>query len=285
MDSASPSCAGARDHGSGALPGVSDGPESRRGGRSALTLRDVWTRPLPHMRDEPSTRLMCRTILTLARRRIRAVTGEKWVQPERDPFVVVCNHGQRLEALIVPTLLIFLRGGKRVHFMADWNFLLVPLVASAFRRSQVIVIGRKDARPRWLNHFRPRLTSRRPPLRQALDRLAAGCPVGVFPEGTVNRDPAQLLRGETGAARIVLHAGVPIVPLGIRYHDTVEGEPIPERAPLSIEIGPPVSASPRTLPPHPNRIEVHRLHARIMNEISRLSGKRWPGTPPVEEDP
>lgn len=285
MDQAASSCASNCDDGSGVLPGVSDGPEVRREGLAALTLRDIWSRPLPHMRDEPLTRLLCRTILTLARRRIRGVTGETWVQPERDPFVVVCNHGQRLEALIVPTLLIFLRGGKRVHFMADWNFLLVPFVGLAFRRSQVIVVGRKSARPRWLNVLKARLVPRRPPLRQALDRLAAGSPVGVFPEGTVNRDPERLLRGETGAARIVLHAGVPIVPMGIRYHDTNAGEPVPERAPLSIQIGPPVCASPRTLPPHPSRIEVRRLHARIMNEISRLSGKRWPGTPPVEEDP
>ncbi|MFZ5786342.1 MAG: lysophospholipid acyltransferase family protein, partial [Acidobacteriota bacterium] len=106
----------------------------------------------------------------------------------------------------------------------------------------------------------------------------------VFPEGTVNRDPERLLRGEMGAARIVLHAAVPIVPLGIRYHDLVAGEQIPERAPLSIEIGPPLSAGPTALPPQPSRIEVRRLHARIMTEISRLSGKYWPGTPPVEED-
>ena len=46
-----------------------------------------------------------------------------------------------------------------------------------------------------------------PTLERARAHLAAGRSIGVFPEGEVNRDPARLLRGRRGTARLSLETG------------------------------------------------------------------------------
>lgn len=238
-----------------------------------LSFGEIWRRPLPDLAAEPTTRLICRLILHLARDRILGVVGSEHILPHNDPFIVACNHSQRLEALVVPALLIFLRGGKRIHFLADWNFLLVPFVGTAFRRSQVIVVGRKSARPALLNHLRPWLVDSRPSFRRALDRLAERSPVGIFPEGTVNRNAERLLPGELGAARLSLHSGAPVVPLGIRFKGLPPGAPIHERLPFSIEIGPPLT--PPVPGGRPDAREARRLHSRLMRALAHHCGKRW----------
>jgi 1-acyl-sn-glycerol-3-phosphate acyltransferase len=62
-----------------------------------------------------------------------------------------------------------------------------------------------------------------PPLEQARQHLIAGRSIGIFPEGTVNRDRSQLLRGRYGAARLSLETGVPVTPAGIRFSTTRGG--------------------------------------------------------------
>ncbi len=50
----------------------------------------------------------------------------------------------------------------------------------------------------------------------AIETIRAGALAGIFPEGTVNPDPAAgLVRGGKGAARIALATGAPVVPVGI----------------------------------------------------------------------
>lgn len=256
-------------------PGPAAAPE-RAGlgaGTFPLSLGEIWSRPLPYLAEEPTTRLVCRLILHLARERVLGVMGSEHILPHNDPFIVACNHSQRIEALVVPTLLIFLRGGKRIHFLADWNFLLVPFVGTALRRSQVIAVGRKSARPAFLNHLRPWLVDSRPSFHLALNRIAERSPVGIFPEGTVNRNADRLLPGELGAARLALHSGAPVVPLGIRFCGLPPGAPIHERLPFSIDIGPPMA--PPTSGGRPDAREARRLHSRLMRALAHHSGKRW----------
>ena len=87
---------------------------------------ELWRRPLPHQ-PEAVTRALCRGVLSLGGGRVASIDGLEHIAPERDPFVLVANHSQRLEAVLVPTLLIFHRGGKPIHFLADWPMRLVPI--------------------------------------------------------------------------------------------------------------------------------------------------------------
>jgi 1-acyl-sn-glycerol-3-phosphate acyltransferase len=86
----------------------------------ALRTPSVWRAPLPRL-GSSSDRLLTRIVCRLALSRIHDVEGWKYILPERDPFVLVCNHSSRREALFLPALLLLARGGRPVRFLADWN--------------------------------------------------------------------------------------------------------------------------------------------------------------------
>jgi 1-acyl-sn-glycerol-3-phosphate acyltransferase len=143
------------------------------------------------------------------------------------------------------------------------------------RRGQVLTSTRKNARPRFLNRLRHRHSPPQPPFERAVELLAAGRSVGVFPEGTANRDPQQLLRGRHGAARLSLQGGVPIVPVGIRFPFEPLGAPIRDFARLSIEIGEPLPPNHAPGDATATLGAVRARHAEIMTALAALSGKTW----------
>ena len=55
----------------------------------------------------------------------------------------------------MPALLILHRGGQLIHFLADWNYRLIPGVGLIYRRAQTITVTRKSARPKFLNVLKP----------------------------------------------------------------------------------------------------------------------------------
>jgi 1-acyl-sn-glycerol-3-phosphate acyltransferase len=228
-----------------------------------------WPIPEQEFRD----RCLIRGLTLLGRGQVRVVSGLQHVAPTNDPFIVALNHGTRREALLVPAILMLYRGGRLIHFLADWNFRLIPGIGLIYRRAQTITVTRKSARPGILDLLKPFYLERLTVLERARARLLAGMSVGIFPEGRVNNDRDRLLKGRTGAAYLSLQTGVPIVPAGIRLPDGEPGRTTP-RAPLEIRIGAPLK------PPRLNRgraaiADLRIWHAAIMGEISRLSGKAW----------
>ena len=105
-------------------------------------------------------------------------------------------------------------------------------------------------------------------------KLLEGRTLGIYPEGTVNRNPKLLLRGYTGAARLSLVTGAPIVAAGIRFPGHPLDQPIPDGARFTIDIGAPI------YPSKVNEIDidaemVRDWHHCIMRELSRLSHKEF----------
>lgn len=236
------------------------------------SVREIWRRPLPHLEGQPGTRYLCRILLTVFHRRALGFEGLEHIQADQDPFLLALNHSQRLEAVLIPTWLCFHRGGRMVHFLADWNFLLIPGLASVIRRHDPIVVVRKDARPRFLNRFKDRFRGTRLPFEEAGHRLRAGRSVGIFPEATVNRDPVHLLRGQSGVARLALETGVPVVPAGVRFPNANQARRISDSEPFLVRFGRPILPVPEA----PGRTpDVSGIHAQIMGAISTLSGKEW----------
>ena len=235
-------------------------------------LMTLWTQPLPALKEERVVRWMCRLVTSISRRWVLGFEGLDHVPAERDPFILALNHSQRPEAVIVPTWLCYHRGGRLVHFLADWNFLLLPVVGWIIRLHDPIVVVRKDAKPRILNRFRSRFQGTQTPFEESLRRLAEKRSVGVFPEATTNRHPTQLLRGQTGVARLAIEAQVPVVPVGIRFPNHVGEGPIQDHEPFSVHIGPALT------PPQAcsgSQDHVTEFHEQIMRAISTLSGKGW----------
>lgn len=235
------------------------------------TLTDLFHRPLNGLGlfDRSIMRGLGYFVLPC----FESIRGLEHVRPEADPFVLALNHSTRLEAVALPALLVYHRTGRRVHFLADWNFQMIPGIGLLYRRSGAIVVTRKSARPRFLNVLKPLYSYREPSHARALAHLRAGRSVGIFPEGTVNRDPERLLRGRLGAARLSLEAGVPVVPGGIR---DVGGDP--RRPRFELNFGPPLVPRPRT-GEQVASADVRAWHATIMTEIARLSGKAWEPLP------
>jgi len=228
--------------------------------------------PLPQLTI--ADRWVVRGLALLGRRQVLAVFGLENLHPAEDPFIVAINHTTRREALLVPALLVLHRGGRLIHFLADWNFRLIPGVGWLYRRGGAITVTRKSARPPILNLLKPLYTHPLPALERARRLLAAGRSVGIFPEGTVNPDPLHLLPGRLGAARLSLETGVPVVPVGIRFPGAQPDRPIPGRAPMEVHIGAALYP-PRAPTPDKVRLQIRAWHATVMGEIGRLSGKSW----------
>ena len=233
------------------------------------TLSEIWSRPLPFLDGDPLTRFLCRSVSSLSLRFIVDIEGLDVVQPSRDPFVLALNHSQRMEAVLVPTRLIHERRGRLLHFVADWQYLLVPFVAMLYRRSRVVVSKTKSARPKLFNALRPLVCPSESVFRQAKQRIAAGGSVGIFPEGRMNRDPHRLLPGHLGAARLAMATGAPIVPGGISFPMHDPAQPIRDSSRMRIRLGEPLEP-PRAA----TRGAARAFHHAIMSEISALSGKR-----------
>jgi 1-acyl-sn-glycerol-3-phosphate acyltransferase len=255
---------------------VSPSPLQQRYQRPGVPgWRELWTRPLPLLDGQPTIRTVCRVVTSLSRWQVREIHGLEHIAPERDPFILALNHNQRPEALVVPTWLCFHRRGRMVHFLADWNFLLVPVVGWVIRLHDPIVVVRKDAKPKFLNRYKARFRDRLAPFEEAQRRLKLGQSLGIFPEATTNRHPTELLRGQVGMARLAVETQVPVVPGGIRFPGHPSDGPIQDRERFSVHFGAPLM--PPANPADPDEA-ASIFHEQIMRAISTLSGKQWQPT-------
>lgn len=238
-----------------------------------LSLADVLRPPLA---IEPAgSRWLLRALVLLARRRVLTVDGLEHIRAANDPFILALNHSSRAEALLVPSALVFYRGGALIRFLADWNFRLIPGLGLIYRRAETVSVMRKPARPRFLNILKPLYRGPLTAFEQGRAHLIAGRSIGIFPEGAVNRSPERLLRGRHGAARLSLETGAPVIPAGIRFPDLEPGAPIDGGAMMTIEIGHPLVPTKRVAGAQAPLTDVRAWHAVIMGELARLSGKTW----------
>lgn len=255
-------------------PGVSTPVRNRRSAvsRPFFSRSDVWRAPLPWLHDRPFLRFGVRLTLAVFRSRVLAVHGAERLAHISGPTLFVANHSQRPEAAVLPAVLSVLSRGRNVHFLADWNFLVIPGLGWFLGLGEPIAVVRKDLRPRFLNFLKPLYSAGVPPMEQARLRLRLHEPVGIFPEGTVNRSRIDLMRGLTGAAKLSLETGATVVPVGIRFEARDDSRPISDFEPFEIHIGEPL-APPDV--PEPARADVAGWHARIFRSLARLSGKNW----------
>jgi 1-acyl-sn-glycerol-3-phosphate acyltransferase len=261
----------------GTLPFRTDPPST-----SLPTIREILFRPLPHLHDRRALRWTIRLVLLAFRSRIRAVYGAERLASLSGAVVFAANHNQRLEAVILPALLTFLGRGRNVHFLADWNFIVIPVLGWILSLNEPIVVVRKDLRPRWLNFMRRWFDDVPPPMERAALLLRQHSRVGIFPEGTAHRDRNRMLRGLGGAARLSLECGATVVPVGLRFRSGPGLGPIRDLESFEVHIGEPLT--PPDLP-SPNRRDLLAWNARILGTISTLCGKAWsPENPRTRTD-
>lgn len=222
---------------------------------------------MPHAPNRKNA-FYVRCLMRFFRRRLLAIDGNlQQLCPQHDPQVFVFNHSMRIEAVLAPAVLAFSRRGKLVHFMADWQFLMVPIVRDIYRSGQSIIVTTKSAKPKFLNFMKPKEEG------SAFDRavklLQGGSSIGLFPEAVMNRDPNNLLRGMPGAAKMAVQTGAQVVPIGIRFPELTGNQPIPDNARMSFYVGQPLQPPPAS-PDAPRQ-----FHADIMTALEQYSGKSW----------
>ncbi|SCF47095.1 lysophospholipid acyltransferase family protein [Micromonospora mirobrigensis] len=108
----------------------------------------------------------------------------------------------------------------------------------------------------------------------AIPVLKAGDLVAVYPEGTRSPD-GRLYRGRTGAARLAVAAGVPIIPVGVTGTDKAQPigtrVPRPGKAKITIRFGKPLDFTGRG----DDRTSLRAMTDELMAEIQKLTGQEY----------
>jgi 1-acyl-sn-glycerol-3-phosphate acyltransferase len=179
--------------------------------------------------------------------------------PSRGPAVVCPNHVSVLDSFFLPLVL-----PRRITYVGKAEYLDDWKTRQLFPALGMIPIDRSggDAAQRALD--------------TAARVLDQGELFGIYPEGTRSRD-GKLRRGRTGAARLALRTGAPLVPVGIV--GTREIQPPGARVPrpfraCAIRLGAPID------PGHyrdrgDDRMVLRQMTDELMFEIRSLSGQEY----------
>ncbi len=123
------------------------------------------------------------------------VTGDAPDDPRR-PYVVVANHESFVDILLLCHV------PMEMKWISKSDFFRYPLVGWCMRMVNDIRLDRGDGK------------SAVKVIKDAEDRLAKRVSVMIFPEGTRSPD-GELQEFKTGAARIAIEAGAPILPIAV----------------------------------------------------------------------
>src|SRR5918996_3711400 len=123
--------------------------------------------------------------------------------PKSGPVILAANHRSFLDSLFLPLVI-----GRRVTFVAKAEYFDSKKTAWFFRGVGQIPIRREGG------------SASEGALASATEVLQQGGVFGIYPEGTRTRD-GYLHRGHTGAARLALRTGAPIVPVGMVGTDEI----------------------------------------------------------------
>ncbi len=181
--------------------------------------------------DASFTWKICHLLIGVFRRLVLSwhVSGLEHI-PAKGGVVLACNHPGGLDSFALGYA-----SPRQVFYMAKRElFNIHPVVTFFLYRIGAFPINR-GARDTAAIEY-------------SVDLLRQGRIVGMFPEGTRNRGNP-LRRGKSGAVRIALDAGVPIVPvavLGIPHLHKNWYNPF-RRTRLSIQFGKPMQFQPGTM--------------------------------------
>ncbi|MBI5037434.1 MAG: 1-acyl-sn-glycerol-3-phosphate acyltransferase [Candidatus Kerfeldbacteria bacterium] len=144
-------------------------------------------------------RLFFRLLRPLGRRVITPVTGTENI-PQKPPYILALNHVGFFDGpAIAMTMLPYL--AEPIQFLTldiMWRLWGGPLAT------------------RYWGMVRLQPGNVRGSLERMIELARAGKTVGIFPEGGRNTHPPQLMLGKTGAIRMALATGVPLIPVGIQ---------------------------------------------------------------------
>jgi 1-acyl-sn-glycerol-3-phosphate acyltransferase len=215
-----------------------------------------------------------RFVVAIVRPLLMVLTKRDWRGAENLPatggFVVAPNHLSHVDPLAFGHFLV--DNGRPPFFLGKEGVFRVPVVGAILRGAQQIPVYRNTGQA--ADAFRA-----------AVAAVNEGKCVGVYPEGTLTRDPAMWpMVGKTGAARIALATRCPVVPVA-QWGPQELLEPYAKsprlfpRKTMQVSAGPPVDLSDlydRPLTGAVLREATDRIMAAITTELEKLRGEKAP---------
>ncbi len=150
-------------------------------------------------RDFPRT---MRLIVLFLRPLLMVVTKRDWQGQEKLPsggFVLAPNHISHLDPFLISHFMV--DQGISPRFLAKDTLMSLPVGGRILRNAEQIPVYRSTG-------------GAAESLRAAIAAVESGSVVTIYPEGTITRDPgAWPMTGRTGAVRVALATGRPLVPV------------------------------------------------------------------------
>lgn len=118
--------------------------------------------------------------------------------PTSGPFILAANHITDFDPLV--TAYTLWHHGRVPHYLAKASLFRVPVIGWAFRVTGQVAVERARR-----GHSST--------ISQGERLIDEGLALVIYPEGTLTRDPDLWpMRGKSGAVRIALETGVPLIP-------------------------------------------------------------------------
>jgi 1-acyl-sn-glycerol-3-phosphate acyltransferase len=207
---------------------------------------------------------------------LHVLTRHTWSGMEHLPrtggVIVVPNHVSHFDPLVVAHWIYGI--GRWPRFLGKASLWRIPLIGPFLRKVQQIPVERGSVEA---------VKS----LDVLVDAIRQGGVVVIYPEGTTTRSPDLWpMRGKTGAARLALATGAPVIPLANwgaeRIFDPRTNRlSLRPRNPVSVMAGPPVDLS-RWQQATPTRAVLDQMTDAIMHELSRMVGELRGEKPPAQ---
>ncbi len=183
--------------------------------------------------------------------------------PATGPVIIASNHLSVLDSVFMPLAI-----DRRVTFLAKSEYFtgsgIKGLAVKLFMRGiGQIPIDRSGGKASEAS------------LNTALEVLARGDVLGIYPEGTRSPD-GRLYRGRTGVARMILESGVPVVPVVMVETDRAMpiGSTLPKVHRVGVVFGEPLDFT-RYAGLESDRFVLRAVTDEIMYELARLGGQEY----------
>ena len=207
-------------------------------------------------------------------------TKRTWLGQENVPaqggVILAANHMSHFDPLVVAHYVY--GSGRWPRFLAKASLWKVPVAGYFLRKTQQIPVERGSVEA---------VKS----LDTLVDALNKGAAVIIYPEGTTTKSPDLWpMRGKTGAARLALVTGVPVIPIAHwgaqRVFDVrTKKFSLRPRRPVTVIAGKPVDLSPWE-GAAPGRAVLDQMSDAIMTDVRDLLAEiRNEQPPPLDPAP
>ncbi len=205
-------------------------------------------------------------------------TKHTWAGTENIPrtggVIIVPNHVSHFDPLVVAHYIY--GAGRWPRFLGKASLWRVPVLGFLLRKTQQIPVERGSVEA---------VKS----LDALIDALHDGGAVVIYPEGTTTREPDLWpMRGKTGAARLALVTGAPVIPVANWGAETVFDPRTNRlkmhlRTPVTVAAGKPIDLT-RWAAANPSRAVLEQMTEAIMLDVRDLIGTVRAATPPALYD-